>query len=252
MKTLVGIPCYNCKKQIGRVLDSLEKEELHLKIDLFIFVDNGSQDGTVEELLSLRSKSYLKEKILILKNENNYGLGGTHKVIFEYAFKENFEWVVLLHGDEQANVKDIHALLKIAYEKKHTILGSRFMEESILIGYQKKRIIGNKVLNFVFSLMTKKKILDLGSGLNIFKVEDLKKISFENISNDFNFNSELLLNLFSESSLTFAPITWRESDQQSNARNLNVAMSMLKSLFLWKLGKVKNNESDVKYTYEIM
>lgn len=249
MKVLVAIPCYNCAKQISRVYNSLNKLKLKLHFDT-IFIDNQSQDNTKDSIQSsVKNAKDPHSKLLI--NESNYGLGGSHKVAFSYAIDNDYDFVVMLHGDDQASSEDIPFLLGHAKEGSTSVLGSRFMKKSRRVGYQKSRTVGNMILNIIFTCVTLKKTLDLGSGLNIFKVSDLKKIDFKNLSDSFNFNVELLLSIYEyKINYKFLPISWTETDQISNAKNFDVAIKMLKSLFRWRLFFHKKTKNLKSYTYK--
>jgi glycosyltransferase involved in cell wall biosynthesis len=249
-RILIGIPCYNCQNQITRVISKLEQKAQELVFDQIVFVDNGSNDATLETIKKKQnSQGPLKNKIKVMQNQRNYGLGGTHKVIFNIAINEGYDWVIILHGDDQASIEDISPISSFALSHSCTTLGARFLTESKLINYQFSRILGNRILNLIFSLVTLRPVYDLGSGLNIFKVEDLRELSLSTLTDFFNFNCELLLEFFSyRKKMLFYPITWSESDQVSNARNVKVALSMLKSLFNWKfnLNKPAPIHSDLK------
>jgi dolichol-phosphate mannosyltransferase len=233
-KVLIGIPCYRCSVQIKRVISSFEELKLPDNF-IFLFVDNNSPDSTVSSILeSLDTRL----KAILIKNFENYGLGGTQKIIFQYAIDNLFDSVIVFHGDDQADPNDVLALTSKFENQRAHYLGSRFSFQSKRIGYQTTRVIGNMGLNAIFSLFTRKLITDLGSGINLFHVKDLKNIPYQYFSNDFNFNVDLLLSLITNrQGFFYVPITWRESDQVSNARNFKVAFSMLKSLLAWLLNK---------------
>ncbi len=229
-KILIGIPCYNCSSQILRVITSLSK--LDVKDDVhYLFIDNRSTDNTLQVIAD--NVQNLNQSTVV-QNLLNYGLGGSQKIIFNYAIEKSFDALIVLHGDDQASCDDIALLTKeYSLSKKH-YLGSRFMLKSKRQGYQLSRVIGNMGLNIIFTIFTKRLIKDLGSGINLFDVAQLRQVSFKNLSNQFNFNVDLLLSFISlKQSFKFIPILWREIDQASNARNLKVAFSMLRSLFYW-------------------
>ncbi len=235
MKILVALPCYNCASQIPRALEKLFTC-LEVKYDVLI-LDNGSSDITIaaaiEKLRSLPKRGAWR----VCKNEQNYGLGGSQKLGIKAACEQDYEVLVVLHGDDQAEPGDISRLLEVYRKNNCSVLGSRFMRGSVLRGYQRTRILGNRSLNILFSLFCFRPIRDLGSGLNLFRVEDLKALDIERLSDGFNFNVDLLLSLIeNEANFQFEPIHWSETDQVSNARNFQVASSMLKSLLMWRSG----------------
>lgn len=227
-KIMVFIPMYNCKKQIVRVLDQFDKEILKY-VSNIVIVNNRSTDDGENVVLDYIEKSKFKDKIILLRNDKNYNLGGSHKVAFNYAFKNNFDYLIVLHGDDQGNIKDILPYLKNKEYKKHDcLLGSRFMKNSKLLGYSKFRTFGNKVYNIIFSIALRKKISDLGSGLNMYNVKILNGF-YEKYADRLTFNCYMLLasKAYNHNCLFF-PITWREDDQVSNVKMFSQALITLK------------------------
>ena len=102
-KILVFIPGYNCEKQVKRVLDQFDSDVTKKLTDI-IFVNNRSTDNTEETVLKYKNK---KLNIKVLRNNENYNLGGSHKVAFDYAIKNKYDYVIVLHGDDQADIRDI-------------------------------------------------------------------------------------------------------------------------------------------------
>lgn len=249
-KTLIAIPCFNCSKQVVRVIDELKPfiKEDHIH---FLFINNQSTDETIDVITNSLEENSFKNTLAVTNNEN-YGLGGSHKVAFNYAIQNKMDYVVIIHGDHQATPTEIPKLLKVAQDKKCSVLGSRFMLQSNLQGYQKSRIFGNLVLNLFFTLLTLRPTKDLGSGLNVFKTEQIKSIPLNTLSDFFNFNVDLLLSFYkNKSKIMYYPITWSETDQISNAKNFQVAWRMLKSLIRWRLFLSKSNHAGKSYTYKI-
>ena len=101
-KIMVFIPVYNCEKQITRVLSQINDDVLTY-VDEIIVVNNLSTDNTVKV-----TRDYLlKHRELpckIINNNANFNLGGSHKVAFNYALENDFDYVIVLHGDDKKNV----------------------------------------------------------------------------------------------------------------------------------------------------
>jgi glycosyltransferase involved in cell wall biosynthesis len=236
-RVLIAIPSYNCAKQLPRVLDEIDQRLID-RVEEIAVIDNGSTQNTVEVALAYKKKRPMDGKLKIFQNTDNYNLGGTHKVAFLRAEKLGFSHVLILHGDNQAKSDEANDLLDycIEHPQYQTVLGSRFMTGSRLIGYDKKRIIGNKVLNTIYSVVTMRHLTDLGSGLNLFALADLDRETYLNFADKLTFNYELILDLVRRK-VTFAylPITWREEDQVSNARNANIFKTALVNLWKWRL-----------------
>ena len=102
-KILLFIPMYNCEKQIVRVLKQLT-DEVCSYITEVIIVNNRSTDHGEAVVQSYLSENPLPMKVSLLRNDDNYGLGGSHKVAFQYAVDHGFDYVIVLHGDDQGDI----------------------------------------------------------------------------------------------------------------------------------------------------
>lgn len=231
------IPAYNCEKQIVRVLDQLDDEVLPF-IHEVIVVNNLSTDDT-EEVVMQYQKHHPQVPLTLLRNHENYGLGGSHKVAFSYAVKNRFDYVIVLHGDDQGDIHDFLPMLrKGIYRKYDCVLGARFMLQSRLKGYSMFRTFGNVVYNFLFAAVVKERVFDLGSGLNMYNTRDLRYRFYDKFPDNLMFNYCMVLaSDFYKQKVCYYPISWREDDQVSNVKMVNQAITVLKMLFEYAVNK---------------
>ncbi|MFT4186145.1 MAG: glycosyltransferase family 2 protein [Micrococcaceae bacterium] len=227
-KILLFIPAYNCEKQIIRVLKQIDKKVLEY-ISEVIVVNNRSTDNTeaVSRKFSMENPDL---NIRILRNRANYNLGGSHKVAFKYAVENNFDYVIVLHGDDQGDIHDLMPVLdKGIYKKYDCCLGARFMKASKLDGYSKFRTFGNYVYNSIFSIATASRIKDLGAGLNMYSTKMLESEFYLKFPDALTFNCFMLFaNKTYGFTYYFFPITWREDDQVSNVKMVSQAVTTAK------------------------
>jgi glycosyltransferase involved in cell wall biosynthesis len=226
-RILVFIPCYNCAPQIGRVLAQFSPE-IGKRFEEILILDNGSNDRTVEAAISAAATAHVN-KVTIGRNRENFNLGGSHKAAFAYAADGGYSHIVVLHGDDQGDIRDLLPVLDQGLHGKFdACLGSRFMPKSKLIGYSVFRIFGNYVFNFLFSLCSLSRVADLGSGLNIFARTIFTGPAVLRFSDDLRFNIYLLLSARDQKrQLAFFPISWREDDQVSNVKMTSQALKTL-------------------------
>ena len=234
-RVLVFVPCYNCEPQIGRVLAQFNDVPAGLFEELLI-VDNRSRDNTVDAA-KVAMQQVAGPRVVLVRNEENYGLGGSHKAAFAYAEREGFSHVVVLHGDDQGSIADLLPVM-IAGDHLRTdaCLGARFMSRSRLIGYSPLRRVGNRVFNVLFSVVVAGRVYDLGSGLNIFARNVFEGDVLQGFPDDLRFNVYLLLSLYARRlRFRFFPISWRELDQISNVKMVSQALRTLRAAAEYRL-----------------
>jgi len=228
-KLLVFIPAYNCEKQVPRVLEQLLDPAVAPWVGECIVVNNRATDGT-EDAVRHWMDNHPDAPVRLLRNDENYGLGGSHKVAFRYAADHSYRHLVVLHGDDQGAIRDLLPILEDGrYLQYDCCLGSRFMKGSNIKGYSTLRVVGNYGFNWLFSLVAGQKITDLGSGLNLYAVEPLKTEYYKKFPDTLYFNDCMILALCHlKQRVLFFPISWREEDQVSNNKLTSFGISLLK------------------------
>ncbi len=245
---LVAIPAYNCEKQIGRVLKGFDRKTLD-RVERVIVIDDRGGDDTAPVAQAAINKLKIGDKVKVVQNVKNLGLGGSHKMAFLYGEKMGVDFVAILHGDDQAKAKELGKLIDVVEKdsKVGAVLGSRFMKGSDLAGYSKERIWGNRILNLLYTVVSFRLTRDLGSGLNLFRLKDLADHRYLGFNDRMTFNFDLLLDYYSKhTKLVNVPITWHESDQVTNARNFQVAWRAFRQLMLWRVGALKFEQHEPK------
>lgn len=245
-KILLFIPGYNCECQITRVLDQLDGNVMKY-ISEIIMVNNISSDKTEEKVIEY-ILSHPQIPIKLLRNQENYGLGGSHKTAFNYAIEKQFDYVIVLHGDDQGDIRDLLPVLQSrVYKKYDCCLGARFMKGSRLKGYSKFRTLGNVIYNILFSLVVKRKVYDLGAGLNIYDIKMLNDRFWFKFPDKLTFNYCMIMAAdYYKHNIRFFPISWREDDQVSNVKMMNQAINVLGMLCKYFFIKNKFIKSDLR------
>lgn len=215
---MVFIPAYRCASQIRRVIAQFTPEVAAYFAEIVV-VENRSPDNTL-----IAAKEALANvsgcKVTLLQNDENYSLGGSHKVAFNYCLEKKHTHIVVLHGDDQGDIRDILPWIdKGMHETYESLLGARFAPGSQLQGYSGFRTLGNIVFNAMISFVTKFKVYDMGAGLNIYKAGFLRDKFYLLFPDDLTFNVYMLYySIWKKSPTLFFPLSWREDDQVSNAK----------------------------------
>lgn len=258
-KILIFIPIYRCEQQIPRVLEKIAAlgDDQHYFAGVLV-VDNRSPDGSLDA--ACRAIQGLNIPAMVVRNRENYSLGGSHKVAFSFALDHGYDYVVVLHGDDQGDIRDLLPLLRRGeHRTADCLLGARFHRESRLINYSKFRIFGNHVFNLFTSLCTGRRVLDLGAGLNLYRTDWLKSRFFLPFPNDLTFNVYLLLyGIYSCAAMSFFPLSWREEDQVSNAKLWQQTKTMLRLLATYRFrrktvfARTDTPEAGRDYSFDII
>lgn len=231
---LVFVPMYNCERQIGRVVQKLAPLQKYFAE--ILFVDNHSTDGTLAAARA--AAAALKETaVTLIRNDENYDFGGSNKVAFTYAREKGFDHLVILHGDDQADITDIIPILaRNAHNENDLVLGARFQPGSKLSGYSKFRAYGNIALDWFATLLTGTKIYDTGAGLGIYGKSVLDDPACLSFPDDLTFSAYPLLDgVRKRRRIAFFPISWHRDEQTSNARvmrqGFKIGISLLRHFF---------------------
>ena len=96
---LIFIVAYEASETIIDVLNRIPNKLPFEKCEILI-IDNPSNDETFDTSVNFVRSRYNKHPVTILKNPRTQGYGKS-KLGYRYAIDNNFDIVVLLHGDGQ-------------------------------------------------------------------------------------------------------------------------------------------------------
>lgn len=255
LKIGVLIPCYNVHHSIKKVLTSIPPELLE-RIDQIVAVDNKSQDDTLEILQNIQKEpGQLGQKLVIIKNNENYGLGGTQKIAYRYFLNQGFSHFFIIHGDGQGDSCEISKDFFKIFDKNPNvdfIIASRFMKGAHTSAYNPLRIFGNHVFNMITFLCSSHHMSDSGAAIIFIRVEILKRVIFEELTNSFQFNPELNILLYNLKDLKIieTPLNWSDSQDKSNISSMNYCLTLLKILLHYRFNKTFLRRSGAKLFHE--
>ena len=241
-KFLIFIPAYNVEKQILRVLNRIPIGLLNEHFIRILIIEDFSKDNTRQVIEDYLKTSPNNKLLHLIKNKENHGYGGVQKIAFNYALSNNFDYVIMLHGDDQYEPEKIPEFISnLLNDDVDAVFGSRFINprEPLKSGMPLNRYIGNRVVTFIQNLIVGTKMTEFHSGYRSYKKNVLEKINFEKNSNDFYFDSEIIVQM---SKLKFAikeiPIATIYADEISNLKpipyGINVLISTIKYKFFYK------------------
>ena len=120
MRMLIGIPIYNERKSVDRVL----AEVLSYGHDVLL-VDDASTDGTAEYLAARQSTA---GDVALIRHDRNRGYGQGIIDIFDYADRCGYDWVLTMDCDEQHEPVRIPDFVRaIQTDRWDLVSGSRYL-----------------------------------------------------------------------------------------------------------------------------
>ncbi|MCK4922011.1 MAG: glycosyltransferase family 2 protein [Bacteroidales bacterium] len=165
MKKLSVVVCvYNEEQNIKPLIESITSSLSEIDFEI-IYVDDGSTDNTVTEILKLKHP-----KLNLIQFRKNYGQSSALAAGIE---KAEGKYIVLLDGDLQNDPTDIPGMLKKAEEEDWDIVaGERKNRKDGMF----LRKIPSWIANSIIRETTNVRIRDYGCTLKIFKSEVAKDL----------------------------------------------------------------------------
>ena len=195
-RLLIYIIAFNHEQFIVNVLKRIPLN-LSIKYEVEILInDDSSKDNTFD-----LSHQYVKSapanfKFTILYNPVNQGYGGNQKIGYHYAIKNNFDFVVLLHGDGQYAPEYLEKLVSpLSQSNIDAVFGSRMITKGAALkgGMPLYKFIGNKVITSFQNFLLSTDFSEFHSGYRAYRVNSLKKIPFYLNSNGYPFDTEIII-----------------------------------------------------------
>jgi glycosyltransferase involved in cell wall biosynthesis len=184
MKISVIIPVYNEKSTITDIIARVRAVDLEKEI---IIVDDGSTDGTSEQLVEIGSKF---ENVSVLSHQKNRGKGAALKTGFASA---SGEIIIVQDADLEYDPRDYEMLLvPILDGRADVVYGSRFLggPHRVLFFWH---YIGNKFLTLLCDALSNLNLTDMETCYKVFKKEVLDDLKLK--SNRFGFEPEFTMKI---------------------------------------------------------
>jgi len=196
-KLLIFVVAYYAESTLRRVLERIPPSVFTDYDCEVLVVDDGSEDRTFEIGHEYKA-SHPEIRMTVLRNEYNQGYGGNQKVGYAYAIARGFDFVALLHGDGQYAPEELPKLVApVRDARADAVLGSRMMERfgALKGGMPLYKFVGNKILTWSQNTLLGTKLSEFHSGYRVYSIESLEKIPFKLNTNDFHFDTEIIIQL---------------------------------------------------------
>ena len=238
-RLLIFIVAYHAQDTIEKVLLRIPSS-LNKNYDVEVLViDDASNDKTFEISHKISISGKLPFHTLVLFNPINQGYGGNQKIGYRYAIDNQFDYVALIHGDGQYAPECLPNLLHPFFDQdSDAVFGSRMFNarDALKGGMPYYKYIGNKILTKIQNALLNSSLTEFHSGYRIYKISALKQIPFELNTNDFHFDTEIIIQLLlSHKKIVELPIPTYYGDEICRVNGIRYAFDVVKSVILSRL-----------------
>ena len=165
MKTLIALPAFNEKKDIGLIISQIKKYDLDILV-----IDDGSTDGTQEQLSKI-------DNINTIVHEENLGYGRTIVDAFKYGISNNYDNIITMDCDGQ-HIPDEVQVFFAQIADYDIVSGSRYLIEDNQHNPKipPDRYAINMEITQTLNKITKFNLTDTFCGFKAYKIDALKKM----------------------------------------------------------------------------
>ena len=233
-KVIVVLPAYNAALTMGKTISEIPLDV----VDELVLVDDNSTDNSIEVAQSLGIKHIIQHTV-------NRGYGGNQKSCYDKALELNADIVVMLHPDYQYTPKLILAMVSvIGNDLYKVVFGSRILGKGALKGGMPLyKYVANRLLTLFQNTMMNQKLSEYHTGYRAYDKEVLEKINYNQNSDDFIFDNEMVAQIF-YSGFEIGEITcptkyFEEASSINLKRSITYGLGVLKVSVLYFLTKIK-------------
>ena len=248
------VVAYNAASTLGAVLDRIP-EDFKPRIDEIFVCDDFSQDATY--LVGLGYKQISDLPIRVIRNPRNLGYGGNQKSGYRMAIEHDLDIIVMLHGDGQYAPECLESLVEPLVDgRADAVFGSRML----IAGAARKggmplyKYAGNKILTKFQNWMAGSSLSEFHSGYRAYSVRALESIDFESNSDDFNFDTQIILQLLERSKrIHEVPIDTYYGDEICYVNGLSYAKDVTADVIRFRIGRLGfgGSAGDAPEEYEL-
>jgi glycosyltransferase involved in cell wall biosynthesis len=233
-KVVAVLPAYNAAQTLSQTYAEIPLE----LVDEVILCDDASKDETVALAKELGIDH-------IIAHTTNKGYGGNQKSLYNQALATGADIIIMLHPDYQYTPKLIPAIVNLIGEDLYdTVLGSRILGKGALRGGMPfYKYVANRFLTLVQNILVNHKLSEYHTGYRAFSKKVLLQINFNQNSDDFVFDNEMLsqiiFNDFRIGEISCPTAYFKEASSINFSRSVTYGLGVLRVSMMHFLQRLK-------------
>lgn len=237
------LPAYNAEKTLANTVADIPRDV----VDDIILVDDASHDRTVDVARQLG--------LHVVVHEKNRGYGGNQKTCYASAMARGADIVVMVHPDHQYDPHFVKSLVEpIANGHADAVFGSRMLTPHGALegGMPYWKYVPNIVLTKLANLVLGLHLSEYHSGFRAYSRQVLSKISFDHNSDDFVFDTEIIIQLkhagFRIQEIAIPTRYFKDASSIGLKRSMEYGLNILATLWHYALHRT-NVRPDPRFAF---
>jgi glycosyltransferase involved in cell wall biosynthesis len=245
----VVVVAYNAASTLARVLDRIPTE-FRSRIDGVYIGDNNSEDSTY--LVGVGYQQAVGDlPLTVVRHSDNLGYGGNQQAGYRWAIEQGFDIVVLLHADGQYAPEFLPEIVKpLERGEADAVFGSRMMTPGGARrgGMPLYKVVGNTILTTMQNTIVGEHLTEWHSGYRAYSVATLTEIPFERLSGDYNFDTQIILQLHEAGKrIVELPIPTFYGEEISYVNGMKYARQCASDVARYRLHKMGLGNGDMAF-----
>jgi glycosyltransferase involved in cell wall biosynthesis len=231
------VVAYNAEQTLRATLDRVPAD-FRDRIAEVIVLDDASHDETFAHGL-MWAEQPDTPSTLVLRHTKNLGYGGNQKAAYKLALERKLDIVVLLHGDGQYAPELLPEMVApLVRGECDAVMGSRMMDTGAARrgGMPMYKLIGNRILTRAENAMLGTQLTEFHSGYRAYAASALRDIPFENNTDDFDFDTQIIVQLIDAGKrILEIPIPTYYGDEICYVNGMRYAKDVIRDVLEYRL-----------------
>jgi dolichol-phosphate mannosyltransferase len=176
-RAVVVVPTYNERENIARLIPEVLR---YPEFDLLV-VDDGSPDGTADEVRSAQGLAQHAGRLHLVERESKLGLGTAYVAGFKWAMQRNYTHIIEMDADFSHHPAALPRLLA-ASRNADLVLGSRYVRGGRIVDWPWHRKLISRAGSIYARSLLNLPVRDLTGGFKCFRRHVLELIDLESVS----------------------------------------------------------------------